>query len=180
VTTQTLLFEFEQQIQEEIENRLNDTLLGRYAEFMVCADLTKQGYEVVHVDAPGFDIILSVDGASWRVQVKSTRTIKDGSCIWQVSHHSTPSNGKKALTRINRAITRKEADLLALFHHQFDTTVYFAVGHYPRRGRYPRREDGCVARIELPVAQVRGHAGSASLEVALRYLAKGGRGVENP
>jgi hypothetical protein len=117
VTVQASLFGIEQQIAETIEEKEDHSRLGRYAEFMVCAELTKLGYYVLHVDAPGFDIILSIDGASWRVQVKSTSLVREGFCRWNLKRH-TASNGGRVL-RKNIPITRAEADILALFHHQF-------------------------------------------------------------
>jgi hypothetical protein len=177
VTIQASLFEIEQQIAESIEEKEDSSRLGRYAEFMVCAELTKLGYDVLHVDAAGFDIILSVDGASWRVQVKSTSVVREGYCEWKAVRHAGSTNGKKGMTRPTSAITRREADILALFHHQFGTVVFMPVGNQLRdpRGRKPRDDNASMWKIILPVAQVREHDPSLSIESTVARLMGGER-----
>lgn len=146
------------------ENDENDTLcdedneqsasqLGRYAEFMVCAELTKLGYYVVHVDAPGFDLIMTTDTMSVRVQVKSTSSVRHGECDWLCLTHLNGSKQKKARRIINRA----DADLIALYHHVFGTTVFVPISE-------------ASAHIKLPVSQVKEHEATRSLERALRKL----------
>ena len=136
------------------------TRLGRMAEFLVCAELTRLGYYVTHVDAPGFDLILAVQDASLRVQVKSSTIVECDRCVWSLVHHVNDNGHGRAKPRRGagntRAITRAQADLFALYHHEFGTTVFL-----PVEGR---------ASARLPVSQVRHHVASDSLIVALKRL----------
>lgn len=102
--------------------------LGRYAEFMVCAELTKRGYYVTHCDAPGFDLILIVGEKTLRVQVRSTSniTVKGDCCVWMCRKGFGSRNADNFLR--SRPINRSDADLLALYHHVFATTVFVGVG----------------------------------------------------
>jgi len=132
------------------------TRLGRMAEFLVCAELTKLGYYVTHVDAPGFDLILAVRDASLRVQVKSSTRISAGFCTWELVHHIHEHNKPRRGAGRTLPITKAQADLLALYHHEYGTTVFLAVDG----SRYAR----------LPVAQIKHHVASDSLMVALKRL----------
>lgn len=142
---------------EDDEQGLNTSQLGRAAEFRVCYELTLLGYYVWHCDAPGFDLILVLDDMSLRVQVKSTTNICAGYCDWTVTKDSPGSHRRKG-TRVQRAIDRREADLVALYHHVFGTTVFVSIDEV--RGMH----------IRLPVSQVREHDCSRSLDRALARL----------
>lgn len=136
----------------EFSSALTETMrLGRMAEFLVCVELTRLGYFVTHVDAPGFDLVLCVNDASFRVQVKSSTQIRNGRCRW-VLHVGRYINGVDQ----KRAITRASADLLALYHHEFSTIVFV-----PVEGR---------STAEFTIAQVKSHVASESLAIALRQL----------
>ena len=153
---------------------VDSSRLGRYAEFMVCAELTRLGYHVIHVDAPGFDIIMAVDGVSLRVQVKSTNTIvaplvrkpgggrpPNGShmCRWGTMTHDSSSNGGRNANRKVRPLCKTDADLLALYHHQFGTTVILPLDALNKSGY-----------VALPVSQVKDHDTKSSLAHALEKL----------
>ena len=137
------------------------TLLGRYAEFMVCAYLTKLGHNVLHVDASGFDLILEYDGCSYRVDVKSTDNIYRGPFKESAKWACTKGywiEGEVAKTR--RAITPNDTDLMALFHRSFDSVVFYPVIK-------------AIHEVRLPLSFVRNSgAGKESLEVAIKKLMK--------
>lgn len=127
--------------------------LGRYVEFIVCAELTKLGYFVTHCDAPGFDILLVASGKPLRVQVKSSHKIENGKCVWR----TRVSDGRtQSKARIKRPITTNEADILALYHHAFEQLIFVAV------------RDASAGYIELPIAQVKASDSAKSLVAALR------------
>ena len=153
---QSSLFEDDAAIDNE-DNELCSSQLGRYAEFMVCAELTKLGYYVVHVDAPGFDLILSANDMSLRVQVKSSTVVTDGYCRWNCHKHQQASNGGRQSKRGLGRLTRADADLVALFHHQFQSIVFV-----------PINEARTI--MKFSVSQVRGHEAIESLERALAKL----------
>jgi hypothetical protein len=128
--------------------------LPRYAEFMVCAYLTKLGYYCIHVDTIGFDIILDYEGHSYRLDVKATSNYQRGprkeSCEW--------SFAKSSYKTSNRPIRPDEVDLLALYHLEFDTVVFVPVLRP-------------MHRMALPAGQVRAAGnGEASLSTAIQQL----------
>ena len=135
---QSSLFDDEEQQSCVDDTERTDSQLGRYAEFMVCAELTKLGYYVVHVDAPGFDLILSTDTMSVRVQVKSTSSVNQGYCRWNCVTHAEAGNGGKRKVRKSRRLSRADTDLVALFHHVFGTTVFMLV------------TEACTSGVRLP------------------------------
>lgn len=137
--------------QEEEPSSADYARLGRYAEFMVCAELTKLGYYVVHVDAPGFDLILSANSRTFRVQVKSSSTTIDGRRRWRCRiavEHRRASGYRK------RPITKEDADLLALFDHATGKTIFVPV-------------QGNVGQITIPLSQVASVDTQATLLAAL-------------
>ena len=138
------------------EEALDASQIGRLAEFLVCAELTRLGYYVVHCDTRGFDILLSIEDRSLRVQVKSTAVVRDGYCIWRCQKHMVAGN---APDRNKRTLDRRDCDLVALFHHVFGTVIFLSIGEVPRG-----------SRIDLPVAQVREVNSGKSLERALARL----------
>jgi hypothetical protein len=148
----TLFGDEDHQTAETYEGPTNSSRDGRVAEFLVCAELTRLGYYVTHVDAPGFDVILAVEDASLRVQVKSSTLVTDGYCNWKLALNDRKRrhNGTKV------AITKAHADLIALYHHQFGTTIFL-----PVEGKL---------KVRLPVSQVKHHVSSDSLSVALKKL----------
>jgi hypothetical protein len=114
---------------------IDTSRLGRYAEFMVCAELTRLGYRAIHVDAPGFDIILTVEDRSLRVQVKSTTSViyppllkANGGpgrkprtqpyAVWNCTQH-VDSSRSRVKRNNTRRLTPGDADIIALFHHKF-------------------------------------------------------------
>jgi len=121
---------------------------------LVCAELTRLGYYVTHVDAPGFDLILTVENASLRVQVKSTMQTRDGFCIWKCVHRCAIGPGQRL--DLQKPITKAQADVLALYHHELRSTVFL-----PVEGR---------RIIRLPVSQVRNHDAAISLRAVLDRL----------
>ena len=143
------------------------TLVGRYAEFMVCAYLSKLGHMVHHVDAAGFDLILEYENASYRIDVKSSNQTYIGPrkemAVWRVpKSHWVQGAAKKNY----RWMTPQDCDILALFHSTFATVVYYPVIKP-------------IHDVRLPLSQVRNDDyGEASLRAAI--VAKGGRGVQNP
>lgn len=154
------LFGYQPEREAEIEANGHYNLAGRYAEFMVCAFLTRMGYAVTHVNAKGFDIILETEERSYRVDVKSTATVTDsGKAAWTVGkdywlHKPEPGKNKR-----RAPVSPKETDILALFHRLTETVVFVPVV-------IP------LTRVMLPMTGVRNAGdGQASLEHALRKLA---------
>jgi hypothetical protein len=156
------------------ESFVDSSRLGRYAEFMVCAELTKLGYHALHVDAPGFDIIASCNEASVRVQVKSTSRVaqpppphagrgrppRSGEyCEWNCKTHEGATNGKKMLRRGQRTLDRRDADVLALYHHRFNTITFLPITALNGSGK-----------VILPLAQVKQNHSKQSLEYALKSI----------
>jgi hypothetical protein len=135
--------------------------MGRYAEFMVCALLTKLGYWVMHLDAPGFDLILRGEDTSLRVQVRSTSSNEGGYCFWPLHTGEyrpveTRKNGAGRLKR--RILNCSDTDLLALFHHEFGTTIFMSIA------------DVRVGEVKFPISQVCDVNAKESLERALERL----------
>lgn len=163
------------------EDFIDASRLGRYAEFIVCAEITRLSYHAIHVDAPGFDVILCINGSSLRVQVKSTARIKrppirrtgtqgpsprfSELAIWSCHKHTNASNGGSKDRGI-QPITKADADMIALYHHTLKTTVFMpisAVGN---------------GKIALPIAQLKDPDVTArSLESTLRQLVRPFGGV---
>jgi len=125
---------------------------GRYAEFMVCAYLSRMGHHVIHVDTIGFDLVLVYEGQSYRVQVKSSKSVETNSCQW---HSITPGNVAN-----KRWFGPRDADLIACYHSVFDTVVFV-----------PVLEPLC--QVRLPLNQVRAAGiGEASLAAAVKKLCR--------
>lgn len=158
---------------------LDSSRLGRYAEFMVCAELTRLGYRVIHVDAPGFDLIVSIEDRSLRVQVKSTTAIRHPPppqpgrgrpprsqpfAEWHCQLHNVPSNGGRRKARTAKNVSSVDADVLALFHHKFGTMFFLGL---PPGFAVPRN-------VRLPLSQVRVGQSEASFKAALVKLGLGG------
>jgi hypothetical protein len=122
---------------------------------MVCVQLTKLGFWVTHVDGVGYDLILNTEHGSVSVQVKGSSVVRNGYCLWSADKHGAANNvGRNNHSRVaKRALTPRDADLLALFHHGTETTVFLPIEH------------GMKARIALPQHQVQ----QADIEQSLSY-----------
>jgi hypothetical protein len=131
--------------------------LGRYAEFMVCAELTKLGYDVWHCDAPGFDVVLVEGDRSLRIQVRSTGNIDKGYCSWMCRKGYGSRDSNNFLK--SRILDRRDADLIALYHLVFGSLIFATVDELPGGGTF-----------KFPVGQVREHDCSGSLLRALARL----------
>lgn len=138
------------------DNDPDHSRLGRYAEFLVCADITQNGYYAIHADYIGFDIIL-VDGhKTYRVQVKSSSVIRRGLAEWRCRINKNSHRGNEAR---KRELDRRDADILALYHHDLATITYLPVLH------------GC-GRLQLPVSQVRQTPTAQSLGDSISWCDK--------
>lgn len=166
-------------VSDDVGEFIDSSRLGRYAEFMVCAELTRLGHHALHVDAPGFDIILTVDDRSLRVQVKSTTTIKQpplpniggkggrpprtqAYATWNCSRHAYASNGGTK-PRGTKQLTSNDTDVVALYHHTFGTTIFMPVQALTGTGR-----------MVLPLSQVQQNHADESLKATLAKLMKAG------
>jgi hypothetical protein len=139
-----------------------NTLTGRYAEFMVCAYLTRMGRNVMHVDAPGYDLILDYEHRNYRIDVKASSVVRCGvrnaRCIWTVGKSAKHINGRQRNGE-TLPITRDDADLLALFHLEFESVVF-----------YPIIRPLC-GTLTIPLAIVKASGdGQASLDMAMTRL----------
>jgi hypothetical protein len=179
VRQQSLFPEFvidDREVDDAEGDFVDSSRLGRYAEFIVCAELTRLGYHALHVDAPGFDIILTVEDRSLRVQVKSTATIKhpvshakiytkrmpskqQAVAVWNCKRHTQASNGGNRTDRSPKRLTICDADVVALFHHKFKTVIFFPIQSVPASGRF-----------ELPLTQIKHDAAEESLKATLDCL----------
>ena len=133
---------------------LTFTQSGRVAEFIVCADITRRGYYAMHVDAPGFDVLLVRAAKSFRVQVKSSSTYRSGKLTWRCRTHATSERGNLAKAR---AVNANDADIVALYHHDFDGVIYLPISQArdrinipPDRFRLASKIDTIAASIEAP------------------------------
>ena len=104
------------------------TLQGRYAEFMVCAYLTKLSYDVLHIDTQGYDLLLNCGGHNLRLDVKSTNRERHGTrtdiAVWSVAKgHWTGTNALKK----RRPLTVDDCDILALFFTPWDSVAFLPV-----------------------------------------------------
>lgn len=113
---------------------LSYSQLGRYGEFMICADLTRRGYYAMHVDAPGFDVLLVHANRSYRVQVKSSSAYRSGKPTWRCRTHAVSTRGNQA---VMRKVSEADADIVALFHHDFDGAIYLPIGDVRDRINIP-------------------------------------------
>ncbi|HEY2243480.1 MAG TPA: hypothetical protein VGH47_04550 [Xanthobacteraceae bacterium] len=117
---------------------------GRYAEFIVCAYLTRMGYHATHVDTQGFDILLRHETRSYRIDVKSTSHVRRGTfkerAVWNIVNHTRPEPGRQ---RVHVRKGPLDADLLALFFRPLETVVFRAV------------DEEMKLRLLLPLALVR-------------------------
>jgi hypothetical protein len=111
----------------EDSDALSDTLLGRHAEFMVCAQICKAGYYVSHVDGMRFDLALSTDYGSFTIQVKSSTWVRNGRCGWSMGSGGNRSYDGSRVRFKKRGVSPKDADLLALYHHAYGTTIMMPI-----------------------------------------------------
>jgi hypothetical protein len=149
---------------DDAELTLNNgaDLRGRYAEFQVCANLTKLGYYVVHVDAAGFDLLLDYEDQTYRVEVKSGSRSYEGSfkqrIQWRVARRGRMGSENHFRYRQRRPITPVDTDLLALFCRIYETTVFYPVL-------------GPINAVRLPTSFVRNSGdGQKSLSSAILKL----------
>jgi hypothetical protein len=141
---------------------------GRFAEFMVCAYLTKLGHNVIHVDANGFDLIVEYQGASYRVDVKSTMNVYIGKrkelVIWKVGKGYWAGGETQKRTR---PVSPLDCDMLALFHSVFETVVFIPVVEQ-------------VQEIRLPLSQVRNSdLGAGSFVASIAAIQRGRGGLKS-
>ncbi|TWH01806.1 hypothetical protein L614_002000000400 [Ochrobactrum sp. J50] len=119
------------------DNRHDYSRLGRYAEFLVCADITKNGYHAIHSDTSGFDVLMIAGHKTYRIQVKSSSIIRRQRAEWRC-RISVDRRGGNASRK--REVDRRDADILALFHNDLETIVYLPVlpgcGHVKLPVRY--------------------------------------------
>lgn len=138
------------------------SLEGRYAEFMVCAYLTRIGLNVIHVDSVGFDLIINYEGVSYRVDVKSTSRSQRGpfkeTVIWNtikatwIEGHTTK--------KLRRKLRPSDADLLALFFRPLETVIF-----------YPIIKP--IGGVKMPLSAVRNAGdGRSTLRMAIEKLQK--------
>ena len=137
--------------------------MGRYAEFMVCAYLSKLGHTVHHIDAVGFDLILEYENVSYRVDVKSSKQTYIGPrkemAVWNTNKSHWVQG---AANKYQRWMTPADCDMLALFHSTFNTVVYYPVVKP-------------IHDVRLPLSQVRNSDyGEASLRAAIIAKSKSG------
>jgi hypothetical protein len=137
-------------------------LRGRYAEFLVCANLTKLGYYVVHVDAAGFDLLLDYEEQTYRIEVKSGSRSHEGPfkqrMEWRVARRGREGSENHVRYRRRRPITPADTDLLALYCRVYETTVFYPVL-------------GPINAVRLPTSFVRNSAeGQKSLSSAIAKL----------
>lgn len=147
--------------QTEAESDISTSLLGRYAEFMVCAQLCRAGYFATHVDSAGFDLILQTEDGTRTMQVKSSRVIESGYCHWRIKRRLGiigPRLARGQYDRVERQLGPQDANLLALFHHSFETTII-----WPITKLLPRH-------IALPVHQVERASLAETLQTALEHF----------
>lgn len=161
------LFGHETEADDEIEESARagslstTTLQGRYAEFMICAYLTRMGLNVLHVDATGFDLILEFDGASYRIDVKSTGRSIQGPFKQSVQWRALKSYWSEGeTTKRRRKIGPNDADLLALFYTPLGTVVFYPVVKP-------------IDKVRLPMTVVRNAGkGENTLHLAIAKLLK--------
>jgi hypothetical protein len=101
-------------------------LLGRYYEFLLCTELSKYGYHVVHVDRPGYDVVLEhPSGALYKIQVKHSSQIKAGKynfrCCRKDNSYITGSGDCR------RPVNTTDADILALYCTHLESFTFVAV-----------------------------------------------------
>jgi hypothetical protein len=141
---------------------INHDQLGRYAEFLVCAEITKLGYFVVHCPSNGFDLLLIAHSKPIRVQVKSTSIVKGEFCLWK------PRIGggrREKWGKPKRSLTREDADLFALYHHTFNRLMFVAVSNGAGNSHIQIRANQLMS-IDL----------GKNLAAALAHLNQGGGG----
>ena len=131
--------------------------IGRYAEFMVCAQLTKAGYDVFHVDTVGFDLILKHPQGTFTIQVKSSRQTQNGKgqkVLWKTVARSGSANGK----RYARPLTRADAHLLALHSTEYETTIVLPI------------TNNMPSQFAFSISQVEHASIDQTLKAAIAYL----------
>jgi hypothetical protein len=120
------------------------TFIGRYAEFMVCAYLSKAGHNVFHIDTNGYDLIVEYQGSTFRVDVKGTTQSHSGPfkemAYWSI-HKSYWIEGM--VRRSRRSISDRDCDMLALFYLPLDAVAFVALGAKEK------------ASVRVPLAQLR-------------------------
>jgi hypothetical protein len=135
-----------------------NTLTGRYAEFMVCAYLTRMGYNVMHVDAQGYDVILEHEHRSYRIDVKATANMQCGPrasiASWRIHNKVWRNNSK-----VDRPVTPQDTDLLALFHLELNVVLFYPV------------VEAVKGSLQFPLGVLRNSGdGQASLEAAIKII----------
>jgi hypothetical protein len=138
-----------------VELSRNDAIAGKYAEFMVCAYLTKLGYRVLHIDTIGYDILLEYEGRNFKIDVKITNSSYIGKRKETVYWHVGKHNRIQGKTVERRKAMPYDCDIFALFYLGLD-----AVGYVPVTK--PTKE------IAIPISQLRSDPqGELSLKAAL-------------
>jgi hypothetical protein len=146
-------------IEEEAQQELDTSTIGRHVEFLVCAELTRAGYWVEHINAPGFDVLLSSRGRVYRIEVKSSSVVRDGYGVWHCRRQKPNSvgQGRIGAWAYKRPLTREDADVVALHHLVAGATCYLPV------------VGGC-GRVVISMSQLRALDASSSIESALAQL----------
>jgi hypothetical protein len=127
---------------------------GRWVEFKVCMELTAAGFYVIHDDAPGYDLTVTVNGRPFRVQVKSSSMFHRASYCWGLAGSRSNREAMRGGSRGNRGpLTPNHADLLCLYHFASDAFMF-------------KRIEGPMDSIALPVSQFINTSWLHSLRIA--------------
>jgi hypothetical protein len=138
------------------QSQSQSTLTGRVAEFMVCAYLTELGYEVVHIDTIGYDVILHCPGHSFKIDVKSTTHVHIGPRKQTVFCYLKKAywlEGRASRTR--RKLLPSDCDLVAIYYTPLKAVAYVPI-------------IGPTKNVNIPLAQFRSDPlGETSLLAAI-------------
>lgn len=101
------------------------TMQGTAAEYLVCLDLQKQGYDAFLTNqGMKYDVVVDVHGKLYRLQVKSCAkvTLESGSRNWTYKFRLTKTSG-----RTRTAISASNADFLALVAFDIGAVAYMPI-----------------------------------------------------
>jgi hypothetical protein len=107
----------------EVDDNKKRALSSLRAEFLVAAEIVKQGFPVVHTNQAGYDLVVE-NGRAHRVNVKSSTQGGNGKLTFMV---------KKDILRpgqwhLGRPINGEDCDVIALYHYALDRTMFIAAG----------------------------------------------------
>lgn len=100
---------------------------GRSIEFLVCYELSRAGFYVVHDNEPGYDLSVRVDDRARRVQVKSSTQVVGCSYRWHVGAHKQREAFRGGSRGKWGPLTRDHADLLCLYHWDAEAFVFLPI-----------------------------------------------------